>query len=183
MPNAFLDAIRLVHEAAARHGFRIALIGGFALPFHGVRRATGDVAFLIDARGADALNEALSAAGYETLHRSHDAANYRGAGTPLIGVDVVYARRAPTLAMLDRAAVPKEGGGVPVVDVEGLIGLKLQAVVNNPARRRQDEADIVALLALHLPSINRALLDEYFTPFDQRDALTRFLDEARQRRG
>lgn len=183
VPNAFLDAIRLVHDAAVRHGFRIALIGGFALPFHGVRRATGDVDFLVEAQGADALHEALAAAGYETLHRSHDAANYRGRETPLIGVDVLYARRPPTLAMLGRAAIPRGGGDVPVVDVEGLIGLKLQALVNDPTRRRQDEADIVALLTLHLPSLDRALLAEYFALFDRQDDLTRFLDEAGQRRG
>ncbi|MBY0279310.1 hypothetical protein K2Z84_28580 [Candidatus Binatia bacterium] len=63
MAGPFLDAIRLVRETASRHGFRIALIGGFALPFHGVRRATGDVDFLIDASGASALHEALTAAG------------------------------------------------------------------------------------------------------------------------
>jgi hypothetical protein len=165
------------------HGFRVALIGGFALPFHGVRRATGDVDFLVEAQGADALHAALSGAGYETLHRSLDAANYRGVEPPLVAVDVLYARRPPTLAMLDRATVPQGGGGVSVVDVEGLIGLKLQAIANDPARRRQDEADIVALLTLHLPSLDRALLDEYFALFNQQDALTRFLDEARQRRG
>jgi hypothetical protein len=183
VPNAFLDAIRLVQEVATRHGFRIALIGGFALPFYGVRRTTGDVDFLIDAGGADPLDEALSRAGYERLHRSADVANYRATGALQTGVDVLYARRGPTLAMLDRAAPPQGHGSVPVVDVEGLIGLKLQAIVNDPTRRRQDEADIVALLALHLPALNRALLDEYFALFDQQGVLARFLEEAQQRRG
>jgi hypothetical protein len=183
VPNAFLDAIHLVRDAAVRHHFRIALIGGFALPFHGVRRATGDVDFLVEAQGAEALHEVLSAAGYETLHRSADAANYRGRDAGLIGVDVLYARRPAALAMLDRAAVPQGGSAVPVVDVEALIGLKLQALVNDPTRRRQDEADIVALLTLHLASIDRALLDAYFALFDRRDDLARFLEEARQRRG
>lgn len=182
MSTAFLDAIRVVRDAAVHHGFRIALIGGFALPFHGVRRATGDVDFLVEARGADALHEALLAAGYQTLHRSDDAANYRGPGA-WPGVDVIYARRPPTLAMLDRAGTPQGRADVPVVDVEGLIGLKLQASVNDPARRRQDEADIVVLLTLHLPSLDRALLREYFALFDEEDALERFIDEARQRRG
>jgi hypothetical protein len=40
-----------VCEVANQHGFRVALIGDFALPFHGVRRATGDVDFLVDADG------------------------------------------------------------------------------------------------------------------------------------
>jgi predicted nucleotidyltransferase len=183
VPSAFLDAIRLVSDAAARHGFRIALIGGFALPFHGIRRATGDVDFLVEATGTDLLHEALSTAGYVALHRSADSANYGAGQGSLVGVDLLYARRPPTLAMLARAAVPPGGGDVPVVDVEGLIGLKLQAIVNDPTRRRQDEADIVALLTLHLPSLDRALLDEYFALFDRQDDLARFLDEARQRRG
>jgi predicted nucleotidyltransferase len=181
VPNPFLAAIGIVRDAAARHGFRIALIGGFALPFHGVRRATGDVDFLVEASGADALHDALLQAGYEPLHRSGDAANYRGPeGT--VGVDVLYAKRAATLAMLDRATIPPAGDDVPVVDVEGLIGLKLQALLNDPTRRRQDEADIVALLALHLPAVDGALLEEYFGLFDAEDVLARFLDEARQRR-
>ena len=121
-----------------------------------MRRATGDVDFLVEATGADALHGVLSAAGYETLHRSGDAANYRPGTTSLVGVDMLFARRPPTLAMLARAAVPPDGGDVPVVDVEGLIGLKLQAVANDPTRRRQDEADIVALLTLHLPALGSA---------------------------
>jgi hypothetical protein len=180
--NPFLEAIGVVRNAAVRRGFRVALIGGFALPFHGVRRATGDVDFLVEAHGADALDEALSAAGWQALHRSADAANYRGSGASP-GVDVLYARRSPTLAMLDRARLPPGGGDVAVVDVEGLIGLKLQAMVNAPTRRRQDEADIVALLSLHLPSLDQALLEEYFALFEEQDALARYVEEARRRRG
>lgn len=183
MPTAFLDAIHLVRDVAATHGFRVALIGGFALPFHGVRRATGDVDFLVEGRGADVLHDALVRAGYVVLHRSADVANYRATSTTISGVDVLYARRAPAMAMLERAAVPDGPAGVAVVDVEGLIGLKLQAIVNDPRRRRQDEADIVQLMTQHLASLNLPLLAEYFALFDEQDALARFLEEARQRRG
>ena len=180
MASAFLEAIRLVREAAEKHGFRVALIGGFALPFHGVRRATGDVDFLIDASGSDALHAALTDAGYEALHRSADVANYRASRGAGVGVDVLYAHRAPTVAMLDRASIPIGPVDLPVVDAEGLIGLKLQARVNDRRRRRQDEADIVQLLRSNLPTLNVLLLEEYFALFDEHDALARFLDEARQ---
>lgn len=180
MASAFLDAIRLVREVANRHGFRVALIGGFALPFHGVRRATGDVDFLVDAAGGDVLHEALVGAAYEPLHRSEDVANYRAAGALPVGIDVLYARRAPTLAMLDRASAGEGSVDVPVVDVEGLIGLKLQAIVNDPRRRRRDEADIVSLLRLHLTELNFGLLEEYFALFDEQDALARFVEEAQR---
>ncbi|MBY0279309.1 nucleotidyl transferase AbiEii/AbiGii toxin family protein [Candidatus Binatia bacterium] len=69
---------------------------------------------------------------------------------------------------------------LPVVDVEGLIGLKLQALVNDPRRRRQDEADIVALMRSNLTSLNVPLLERYFALFEQQDELHRFLDEARR---
>lgn len=183
MPTAFLDAIHLVRDVARAHAFRIALIGGFALPFHGIRRATGDVDFLVEASGADVLHDALVRAGYATLHRTSDVANYRASGSIGSGIDVLYARRQPTLAMLERARVVAGPAAVPVVDVEGLIGLKVQAIANDPRRRRQDEADIVQLMTLHLPSLNLALLAEYFALFDRADALERFLDEARRRRG
>lgn len=180
MAGPFLDAIRLVRETASRHGFRIALIGGFALPFHGVRRATGDVDFLIDASGATALHEAVVQAGYEAVHRSPDVANYRPTRPVGSGIDVLYAHRPATLAMLQRATIPAGPAGVPVVDVEGLIGLKLQALVNDPRRRRQDEADIVALMRSNLTSMNVPLLEQYFALFEQQDALVRFLNEARR---
>lgn len=50
-------------------------------------------------------------------------------------------------------------------------------------RFRQDEADIIQLMTQQLPSLNLTLLGEYFALFEEQDALERFLDEARQRRG
>jgi len=74
--NRFIETIGLVVETAARGGFRIALIGGFALSFPGVPRATGDVDFLVDATGADTLHDALVAAGFVAKHRTENVANY-----------------------------------------------------------------------------------------------------------
>src|SRR5438445_9515892 len=74
--NPFVRSIALVLAVARRKRFRAALIGGFALPFHGVRRSTGDVDFLVDASGSVALHDALLAAGARCLHQSADAANY-----------------------------------------------------------------------------------------------------------
>ena len=52
----------------------------------------------------------------------------------------------------------------------------------HPMRQRRDEDDIVALLTLHLPTLNLALLEEYFALSDRRDDLARSLAEAQQRR-
>jgi hypothetical protein len=55
---------------------------------------------------------------------------------------------------------------VPVVDVEALIGLKLQAVVNQPSPV-QDEADIRALVAAARGRLNVERLRDYYRLFDR----------------
>jgi len=100
--NPFVRSIALVLGVVRRERVRAALIGGFALPFHGVHRATGDVDFLVGVEGSDALHEALVAAGARCLHRSEDAANY-SASKGLAAVDFIYARRERAREMLRRA--------------------------------------------------------------------------------
>ncbi|MGH7822941.1 MAG: hypothetical protein ACREQ9_24545, partial [Candidatus Binatia bacterium] len=70
MRNRFAEAIRVVVDTAERGGFRVALIGGFALPFLGVVRATGDVDFLAESAGAGPLHDALVRAGQRCLQRT-----------------------------------------------------------------------------------------------------------------
>jgi hypothetical protein len=76
--NPFVQAITLVLGAARRARRRVALIGGFALPFHGVQRATGDVDFLVEVEAGDLVHAVLVGAGARCVHRGDDAANYSG---------------------------------------------------------------------------------------------------------
>jgi hypothetical protein len=68
-----------------------------------------------------------------------------------------------------------------VVDAEALIGLKLQALVNAPARRMQDEADIRALLAARGDSLDETMLRDYFALFGRERQLDRLLAITRKR--
>ena len=185
MTNRFVATITLIAETAARRGFRVALIGGFALPFVGVSRATGDVDFLAEATGSDALDEALVSAGFDRRRRTENVANYASESLRFAPVDFLFARRPATLAMLQRAKMIVIPGAprpeVAVVDAEGIIGLKVQAIANNPARRRQDEADILSLLRLHLESLDLTLIRGYFRVFEMEADLERLLDETRGR--
>lgn len=169
-------------DVARRRRFRAALIGGFALPFHGVQRATGDVDFLVATEGADALDDALLAAGARRLYRSADAANYASGSSGLAPVDFIYAGRPRARDMLRRARGRALGDRlrVPVVDVEALIGLKLQAVVNQPSRV-QDEADIRALVAAARGRLNVERLRDYYRVFDREPELERLLADAPRR--
>jgi hypothetical protein len=110
---------------------------------------------------------------------STDAANYTP-GRGLAAVDCIYARRERALDMLRRAVPERLRGArmrVPVVDAEALIGLKLQALVNAPSRRAQDEADIRALLLAKRGALDIVRLRDYYRLFDREAELDRLLAE------
>ena len=132
-------------------GVRFALIGGLALASHKVVRATQDIDLLTEAERADEIEAELVRLGYRCLHRSSDAANYARGDER---VDFLYASRPIARRLLNGAIeLATALGELRVVSAEGLIGFKLQALVNDP-RRTQDLEDIRALLRA-----NRATLD------------------------
>ena len=129
-----------------------ALIGGLALAAHQVVRATRDVDFLADADDADRLPEILLALSYRCVYRSEDAANYLRDDE---GLDLLYAHRPVARRLLAEATARETVMGplrVPI-SAEGLIGFKLQALVNNPSRLRDIE-DIRALLRAQRGRLN-----------------------------
>ena len=154
-------------------GAPFALIGGLALAPYKVIRATQDIDFLTDASTFDAVHEALSGLGYKCLHRSADAGNYlRGDER----VDFILAHRPAALRLL-RNAKPLETnfGPLQIVSVEGLIGLKLQAFVNN-VRRHQDLEDIRALIRANPDTIDMEEVRRYFQLFERESLLEQLME-------
>jgi hypothetical protein len=151
-----------------------ALIGGLALAAHQVVRATRDVDFLADADDADRLHEILLALGYRCVHRSEDAANYVRDDE---GLDLLYAHRPIARRLLAQATQRDTAmGSLRVISAEGLIGFKLQALVNNPSRTR-DLDDIRALLRAQRGRLTMAEVQEYFALFDRKEMLDELLAE------
>ncbi|HTQ37214.1 MAG TPA: hypothetical protein VMH77_09275, partial [Steroidobacteraceae bacterium] len=156
----------------AATGSQIALIGGLALASHKVIRATQDIDLLADAARTGDIHRALLALGYQCLHRSDEAGNYQRGDER---VDFIYAHRPAAMRLLQRAAaVATEFGQLRVVSAEGLIGLKLQAYVNNP-RRTLDLEDIRALLAANRTTLDMDEVREYFRLFDREPLLEELL--------
>ena len=65
-------------------------------------------------------------------------------------------------------------GELRVVSTEGLIGLKIQAFVNNP-RRTQDLEDIKALIAANRQALKMDEVREYFRLFNREALLEEIL--------
>ena len=153
-----------LHMQAA--GARYALIGGLALSVHQVQRATLDIDFIMAQSDANLADLTLKELGYHCIHRSTDAANYRRGNE---AVDFIYAFRSRALALLAQAQIHKIGSElIPVVSVEGLIGLKLQAMTNDPSRK-QDPVDIEKLFEKHRENLDLEALKDYFQLFNKDD--------------
>jgi hypothetical protein len=172
--SRLVDQIKQAVAAFAGCKTTPALIGGLALAAHHVVRATRDVDFLADADDADRLHEILLALGYRCVHRSEDAANYVRDDD---GLDLLYAHR-PVARRLLSEATDRETvmGTLRVISAEGLIGFKLQALVNNPSRVRDIE-DIRALLRAQRGRLNVIEVRGYFAMFDRMEMLDGLLDE------
>lgn len=135
----------LTHEALLAAKAPHALIGGFALAVHGYPRATNDIDFLVhgDFR-TEVVGEMLSR-GFNRFFTSDEVDQWEGEAP----VDFLYARRPISQTMLQRASTGETLVGIPVLDPSDLIGLKIQAYVNNPKRQLQDLADIQKLIELN----------------------------------
>jgi predicted nucleotidyltransferase len=156
-------------------GARFALIGGLALASHKVIRATQDVDLLADADIADQIDTALAKLGYRCAHRSAETANYlRGDER----VDFLFASRPIARRLLTDATKHATLFGVlRVISTEGLIGFKLQGIVNDP-RRTQDLEDIRALLRANRATLNMSEVREYFRLFEREQLLDELLNAA-----
>jgi len=155
-------------------GASYALIGGLALASHKVIRATQDVDLLSDSADSEAIDRALQDLGFRCLHRNADVANYlRGDER----VDFLFATREIAKRLLRDAPVRETSfGSLRVVSAEGLIGFKLQAIVNDP-RRTQDLEDIRALFRANGATLNMGEVRDYFRLFGRETLLQELLNE------
>lgn len=158
---ALQDTLSRAAKALESSNILFALIGGFALAAHGIVRATQDIDLLVDGRQRDLVKSALILSGFQLVHETEEVFHFSGPGQ----LDILLANRSPSQAMLIRATKINEFP-VPVLRVEDIIGLKIQAYKNDPKREFQDKADIQALLELD-KDLNFKEIKQYADLFDE----------------
>ncbi|MBK1631330.1 hypothetical protein CKO31_11385 [Thiohalocapsa halophila] len=154
----FLQVLRQVGQRLEAARVRFALIGGFAMALRGVQRATVDLDFLLMLDDLERADEILRSAGYSRDFHSENVSHYIGEPPDLGRIDILHAFRGPSLSMLRRAdQIPvADGLTLPVARVEDIVGLKVQAAVNDPQRAAADWADIKLLVEARA-ALGRAL--------------------------
>ncbi|MFH1227464.1 MAG: nucleotidyl transferase AbiEii/AbiGii toxin family protein [Planctomycetota bacterium] len=152
-----------------RSGVRYALIGGFAMGLWGAGRSTVDIDFLADRDDLAQIDAIMKKLGYQCRFRTENVAQYVSPLNVFGEVDFLYAFRPVSLGMLKRAGKKEIFNGalkIRVLKPEDIIGLKLQAINNDPGRKKQDLPDIEALMELHKNKLDWKLLKKYFGMFE-----------------
>ncbi|MCM2280717.1 MAG: hypothetical protein NDI61_02590 [Bdellovibrionaceae bacterium] len=148
-------------DALKQQNIAHALIGGFALAFHGINRATADIDFLADGTKRSEILNALKSAGFVLHFESPEVLQFTGPGN----LDILLANRPISQQMLKDANLQKKLA-VYVLRAEDIIGLKIQAYINDPSRELQDKADIQQLLKRH-PNLDWSRVKKLADIFDQ----------------
>ena len=166
------ETLKLVHRLLDEAQVPHALIGGLALASYGSPRATDDLDLLVAEEHKDLVCMVFEKNGFRRTNSSLEVLQFSGLGY----VDILLARRPITQGLLTNA---KKLGpeGMSVVGPEGIIGLKIQAYVNDPSRELQDKADIQFLLH-NIENLDWAQIWEYADLFNQRSALAEIKKKA-----
>jgi len=161
---------------------RYALTGGFALGLWGGSRSTVDLDFLVHRDDMDKVHALMTGLGYEIQHHTENVSQYVSPLARFGGIDFIHAFRDASVEMLKRA-VEKEifSGSMKVRTMipEDIIGLKLQAVYNNPKREKIDMADIEMLVSVR-KGLDWELLRRYFTIFQMDDLFVKIKEAAKE---
>ena len=144
----FASVLKRVGAQLESVGADWAVVGGLALAVHGAGRVTTDVDIAVERWAQGALVEFLESVGYETLHVSEGYSNHAHEDPAMGRLDVVYVDASTADDLLGGAATFEIFPGVraKVPCAEHLVAMKVLAAKNDPGRRLQEMADIVALL-------------------------------------
>ena len=167
--SKLLSQVRETDTALKSANVDYMIIGGVAVNAHGVLRATHDLDLMVRAEDSEALDDVLDVLGYKATDRRPDLAHYvRPDGTRL---DVLYSRRPITAKLLEHPDTAKYSNlEIPIVSIEGLIGLKVQSFTDDP-RRLRDLEDIMRLMQTNRGKLDMAEIQGYFDLFDRRKLL------------
>lgn len=159
-----------------RREIRYATIGGFALGALGAERTTKDLDFLIGRDDLDRVYEIMKGLGYLRYAQTANVTHYRHPDADWVSVDVIHGLRKHARDVLGRAKpYPIFGNAltIRVADPEDVIGFKVQAIANNPARHTQDAADIERLMEVYRDRLDWGRIQEYYDLFDMGDEARR----------
>jgi len=168
----FEKVLEVIIKNFEEEGVRYALIGGFALGVLGVPRATVDLDFLVLKEDLPKVDRIMQRNNYECKYRTENVSQYVSPLKIFGEVDFLHAFRKISSRMLEDAIEKDVFEGrmkIKVLRPEDIIGLKIQAAVNDSERAEREFLDIEALMSHYKERLDWDLIEEYFSLFEQDD--------------
>lgn len=165
----FEGVLTALLERFEQQQIRYAVMGGVALGVLGAPRATMDVDVLIHRDDLERAHKIFCELGYGRLAHMENVSTYVHRESRWGRIDVLHARRTYSLRMLERTrSYPIFDGRhtIRVLNPEDVIGFKVQAIANNPERRKKEEVDIETLMARFGPTLDWSRVQEYYDLFE-----------------
>ena len=174
------EVLKILIARFSKKNIDFVLSGGLALSTMGIFRFTKDIDFVVQEESKEGIHEIMTELGYEKQDFStEEIVSYFSPLRVFGQVDFLLARRRYTRAMMRRARKSPVFGGefeVKTLLPEDLIGLKIQAIANDPRNRYViDAPDIQRILRLHMDKMDMDLVREYFRIFDKEALLDEWL--------
>ncbi len=166
----FKAVLSLIIKRFSKEQVRYALMGGFALGALGVPRATIDLDFLVLRDDLPKIDSIMKENGYGCVYKSKNVSQYVSAVKIFGEIDFLLAFRDISVKMLESALEKDIFAGelkIRVLRPEDIIGLKVQALVNDEARAAKEYLDIEALMEYYGSNLDWMSIKEYFEIFDK----------------
>jgi hypothetical protein len=176
------EVLKIIISRFQNKSIDFVLTGGLALSTMGIFRFTKDIDFLVNDESKEIIHEIMTDLAYQKQEFStEEIFSYWSPIKALGQVDYLFARRKYTKAMMRRAKKSSVFDGkyrLKTILPEDLIGLKVQAISNDPGNRFPvDAPDIQRILQIKINEIDMKLVRMYFELFSKEDLLDEWLDE------
>ena len=174
------EVLKILISRFQNAGIEIVLSGGLALSAMGIFRFTKDIDFLVYEESKTAIDGIMTDLDYQKQDFStEEIYSYWSPIKALGQIDYLFARRKYTRAMMRRALMCPVFEGqfmVKTILPEDLIGLKIQAISNDPGNRISvDAPDIQKIFQNKISEIDMDLVREYFELFGKEHLLEEWL--------
>jgi predicted nucleotidyltransferase len=179
------EVLKILITRFQKEGIDFVLSGGLALSTMGIFRFTKDIDFLVYEKSKASIQDIMRDLGYQKQEFSTEEISSYWSPIKVLGqVDYLFARRKYTKAMMRRAKKRPVFDGkymLKTILPEDLIGLKIQAISNDPRNRLPvDAPDIQRILQIKTNEIDMELVRLYFELFNKEDLLDEWLNKIDQ---
>ena len=166
----FEKILPIILKEFKKENIKYALMGGIAMASWGIVRATVDLDCLVLADDLDKIEKIMKKYSYKCIYKTKNVSQYVS-DTKIYGsIDFLHAYRDVSRGMIERAEVKKVFNNkyeVMVLCPEDLIGLKLQALNNDPKRKKKELLDIENIADILGSNLDWKTIEDYYKMFNK----------------